>query len=199
MPRNLSRLILVSALCLSVGIEIFAGYCETKSSSAAVVAAPASLPVKEINGYRNWTKINPDPQRMADRAAVLCAPAFTPKEDGPANPHRQKYVTVYVNETGRQAMLEQIRPAFPVGSVIVKEKLSEISSRAPELLTVMIKRGKGFNPPSGDWEYMIVDGTGTNVTAQGKLENCQSCHTAKPETDYVFRTYLPREVLGKLK
>ncbi len=199
MPRNVIKLILVSALCLSVGIELFVGYLETQSASSPAVAATASIPVKEISGYRNWTKVNPEPQRMADRTAVLCAPAVILKEDGPANPHRQKYVTVYVNETGRQAMLEQMRPAFPVGSVIVKEKLPEKSSQAPELLTVMIKRGKGFNPTSGDWEYMVVDGTGSNVTAQGKLENCQSCHTAKPETDYVFRTYLPSEGLSKLK
>ncbi len=199
MQRNLARPILISVLCLSVGIELFVGYFAPRSSSSPAATAPASIPVKEITGYRNWTKVNPEPQRMADRAATLCAPAVILKEDGPANPHRQKYVTVYVNETGRKAMIEQMKPGFPVGSVIVKEKLPEQSSRAPELLTVMIKRGKGFNPTSGDWEYMVVDGTGSNVTAQGKLENCQSCHIAKPETDYVFRTYLPHEVLSKLK
>ena len=70
-------------------------------------------------------------------------------------------------------MMEQAKPSFPEGSVIVKEKLPDKSSQTPELLTVMIKRGKGFNNESGDWEYMVVDGSGTKVEAQGKLENCQ--------------------------
>ena len=96
-------------------------------------------------------------------------------------------------------MLEQSNPNFPEGSVIVKEKLPGKASQEPELLTVMIKRAKGFNPTSGDWEYMVVDGTGTTVQARGKLENCQSCHTGNSRTDYVFRSYLPNEVLNKLK
>lgn len=95
-------------------------------------------------------------------------------------------------------MLERKAPSFPAGSVIVKEKLPSRDSDTPELLTVMIKKGKGFNPASGDWEYMVVDGSGSKVLAQGKLENCQSCHTAKPATDYVFRTYLSDEAVNKL-
>ena len=134
---------------------------------------------------------------MPDRTAALCAAANLPTASN--NPHTNKYVTVYVNDMGRKAMLEQLNPYFSEGSVIVKERLPDKSSQTPELLTVMIKQGKGFNPISGDWEYMIVDGTGTTVQARGKLENCQSCHTAKPGTDYVFRTYLPSEMQNKLK
>jgi hypothetical protein len=119
--------------------------------------------------------------------------------DGESNPHRDKYFTVYVNDLGRQAMLGQKNPKFPEGSVIVKEKLSAQDSTEPELLTVMVKQKEGFNPANGDWEYMVLDGTGTKLAGRGLLQNCQSCHIANHKTDYVFRTYLSAEVAGQLK
>lgn len=200
MPRKLPRLVAIS-LCLLMAIGLFVSYFVTPSywSAAAHPAEAAGDPVQEITGYRGWTKVNAEPQLMPDQTAQLCAPASPGMVAAAQNPHRNKYITVYVNELGRKAMLEQKGPAFPEGSVIVKEKLPEKSSQAPELMTVMIKRSKGFNPTSGDWEYMVVDGTGTKVLARGNLDNCQSCHSAKPGTDYVFRTYLSDEVASKLK
>jgi hypothetical protein len=83
---------------------------------------------------------------------------------------------VFVNQVGERAMLHQKKPAFPQGSLIVKEKLPDPHSGAPELLTVMRKRERGYNPAGGDWEYLVLDGAGRQVQAQGKLQNCQSCH-----------------------
>jgi cytochrome P460 len=162
---------------------------------------PIVEPVKEIAGYRNWTKVNTEPQLMHRRAAIDCTIWLSPAlevVDGETNPHREKYITVYVNAIGRDAMMEKLKPIFAVGSVIVKEKLPERSSQSPELLTVMIKREKGFNSETGDWEYMAVDGTGSKVEARGKLKNCQRCHLDQPKTDYIFRTYLPYDVRKKL-
>lgn len=96
-------------------------------------------------------------------------------------------------------MLSQKSPRFPEGSIIVKEKLPARDSQAPELLTVMIKQKRGYNPTRGDWEYMVVDGAGTRIEGRGKLQNCQSCHIANKKTDYVFRTYLTEDMRNKLK
>jgi hypothetical protein len=159
-------------------------------------------PVKEIEGYKNWTKVNPVPQLIPGRVAAACAiwlGAGGVVIDGRGNPHRDKYLTVYVNEVGRAAMLHQKSPKFPEGSVIVKEKLPAKDSQTPELLTVMIKRERGFNPASGDWEYMVVDGTGTKIEGRGNLQNCQSCHLSNQESDYIFRTYLPGGAANNLK
>jgi hypothetical protein len=203
MKRTPSSLFVISSLCLMVALGLIVSYFATRSFSSAAVQSGSRVgdPVKEIAGYRGWTKVNSEPQLMPERTAALCAPVSPSATDvdGPKNPHRHKYLTVYVNDVGRQAMIEQLKPNFPEGSVIVKEKLPDPSSQAPELMTVMIKRGKGFNPTSGDWEYMVVDGAGTKVVAQGKLEGCQSCHTANPGSDYVFRTYLPNEAWAKMK
>jgi hypothetical protein len=197
MGKNIFKLFMVLLLATLIAIGLMVSYFAPQSPSLA--AAYPVDPVKEIAGYRNWTRVNPEPELMPDQVSALCAPVRVKDDDPAKNPHRHKYLTVYVNDTGRKAMLEQKNPAFPEGSVIVKEKLSEKSSLTPELLTVMIKRGKNFNPTNGDWEYMVVDGTATIIQAQGKLENCQSCHSGKPGTDYVFRTYLPSEVLTRLK
>jgi hypothetical protein len=203
MKRTPSGLFVISSLCLMVALGLIVSYFATRSFSFAAVQSGSRVgePVKEIAGYRGWMKVNSEPQLMPERTAALCAPASLPTTnvDGPKNPHRHKYLTVYVNDVGRHAMIEQLKPNFPEGSVIVKEKLPDRSSQDPELMTVMIKRGKGFNPASGDWEYMVVDGAGTKVLAQGKLEGCQSCHTANPGSDYVFRTYLPNEAWAKMK
>jgi hypothetical protein len=157
---------------------------------------------KEIEGYRNWTKVNPGPRLMPRPVATACSIWLSNNGiqiDGQGNPHRDKFLTVYVNDIGRRAMLSQKKPNFPEGSVIVKEKLAAKDSQMPELLTVMIKQKQGFNPASGDWEYMVLDGTGTKIEGRGNLQNCQSCHLANQKTDYIFRTYLPDEVASRLK
>lgn len=169
-------------------------------STAAVRRSDSSAEtVKEIAGYRSWTKVNPEPQLMEMQTAQLCAAVRPVSIDGPTNPHRDKYILVYVNAIGREAMMEKRKPNFPLDSVIVKEKLPDKSSQTPELLTVMIKHEKGFNPTTGDWEFMVVDGSGAKVESRGKLENCQGCHLARPQSDYIFRSYLPDEISNKLK
>ena len=96
-------------------------------------------------------------------------------------------------------MMRETKPKFPQGSIIVKEKLLDESGGKVELLTAMIKREPGFYPASGDWEYLVLDGEGATVEARGKLENCQSCHSTKKETDYLFRSYLPDDVREMLR
>lgn len=158
--------------------------------------------IKEVEGYKNWTKVNSEPQLMPGRVAADCAVWLASsgvEVNGASNPHRDKYFTVYVNEIGRKAMLNQKSPKFPEGSVIVKEKLSAVDSQTPELLTAMIKEKNGFNPASGDWEYIVLNGAGTKIEGRGNLQNCQSCHLANQKTDYIFRTYLSDDVRSKLK
>ena len=153
-----------------------------------------------IGGYKQWTRVNPEPEFVPDRLAIQCA-AVVPNqlEMEKANPHKDKFITVYVNRFGTKAMMNDKKPVFPQGSVIVKEKLTNKDSASPELLTVMIKREPGFNPENGDWEYMAVDGAGKQVLSRGKLEKCQACHTIANYTDFVYRSYLPTGTYEKMK
>ena len=181
----------------------------------AVVAACASVPAdvsvvqssntpaeqhKLIKGYREWTRVNPVPADLPSPIALLCiAPTVKQREMDAGDPHKDKFITVYVNELGTKAMMHEMNPSFPKGSVIVKEKLPSQESTSPELLTVMIKREKDYNPENGDWEYMALNGDGKEVRARGKLEKCQACHVMAKHKDFVHRNYLPDEVRKKLR
>lgn len=154
----------------------------------------------EIAGYKNWTKVNEKPQMVASQLSAQCARPTLAEIDADAmNPHNDKFITVYVNDIGKTEMMTKKHPQFPVGTVIVKEKLTTAESKEPELLTVMIKRSKNYNPKVGDWEFLTFNGAATETTARGKLENCQTCHLVEKPTDYVSRRYLSYDTLQKLK
>lgn len=153
-----------------------------------------------ISGYKNWTRVNPVPAIFYSRLAVACfIPSAADRKLEEENPHRDKFITVYVNDPGRRPLMEQKESRYPRGSIIVKEKLTTKESQSPELLTVMVKREPGFNPKNGDWEYMVFDGPGEKLFARGKLDKCQACHATYDYQDYVSRNYLPRELWDKLK
>jgi hypothetical protein len=153
-----------------------------------------------ITGYKDWTRVNPVPVTMPSYLAISCfIPSAAEQKMDDESPHRDKFITVYVNEPGRRSMMEQEKPRYPQGSIIVKEKLTTKESTSPELLTVMIKRERGYNPGNGDWEYMALDGAGDKVRGRGKLEQCQACHKRYQAVDFVSRNYLPDKVWKKLK
>ncbi len=136
----------------------------------------------ELKDYRKWHKVNPKPVKMLPSVATLCAPPQAPTSP---NPHQDRYLTVYVNERGSAAMASTTA-SFPVGSIIVKEKLPTPSATQPELLTVMVKREQGYFPEGGDWEYRVYDGQLRQMEA-GRLTLCAACH--QKAVDWVFRDY----------
>ena len=108
--------------------------------------------------------------------------------------HEDVFGSVYVNAVAHPMFMSENVTRFPEGSVIVREKLiSDLNSSTPELLAVMLKRSAGFDPAGGDWEYMVLNGAGTTIRERGQLASCQSCHAGQKETDFVFRTYLPKK------
>jgi len=115
------------------------------------------------------------------------------------SPHADKFVSVFVNSIGKNPMMSRTWPKFRVGSMIVKEKLGKLDFSKPEILTAMIKREAGYNPESGDWEYLVLDGAASVILERGKLERCATCHTMYKTTDYITRTYLPPAVVKNLK
>lgn len=165
------RRMLLAGICLTVSLF---GFAKTPGDPS-------------LGDYRKWHKVNPTPVRMGDQLVVLCA---APPPARTASIHAAKYITVYTNEIGRKAMSDpKMATAFPTGSIIVKEKLPSIDSRKAELLTVMVKREKGFAPDDGDWQYFVADPTG-KITARGKdVEACAKCHRDAAKTQFVFRTY----------
>jgi hypothetical protein len=156
--------------------------------SQAAAPSPSSRWARE---YRRWTRITPKPVPLLTQIATLCAAPGSVD----SNPHHAYQFRVYANAVARKAMLGQKKPAFPAGSVIVKEKLgSEDAAAQPVLLTVMTrsKSGKG---QTGDWAYHVLKADGTQVP--GKTDHCQRCHQKARDNDFVFRTYLsPGQLAG---
>jgi hypothetical protein len=153
----------------------------------------------EIAGFRSWTKVNDAPYIMWSQVEALCRMPTNRDYKMDTSIHKNKYVNIYVNAPGKDEMLTKKNPVFPAGTVVIKEKLPDRESTEPELLTVMIKREKGFNPEVGDWEFATLNGKGTEVTAQGKLQSCQSCHVDYEQNDFITRVYLPPNIQEKLK
>ena len=193
-----ASLALILLVCIVFRLRSSQAREESSGSPPTVAAGVPDL--KDIRDYKTWTRVHATPLLLPAPLDALCRMP-TPKDsvETSVNPHRKKYFTVYVNELGRQAMMSELKPTFPIGSIIVKEKLLAIDSASPEMLTVMVKREKGFNRESGDWEYMVVNGEQTEIEGRGNLANCRSCHAIKSETDYVFRSYLPEDVRQSLR
>jgi len=144
-----------------------------------------------LKGYKKWTRVNSMPFRMSPAVAALCAAPIAGRASSHTTP--DSYVDVYVNPAGREAMFTPAPLHFPEGTIIVKEKRKGGGETDPELLTVMLKRSRGYNADTGDWDFAVLDGKATSVQAEGKLENCMQCHKTAAASDYVFRPYLPAQ------
>ena len=96
------------------------------------------------------------------------------------------YGMVYANELASRAYTGTKSQVFPVGSIIVREKLAKPDAKQPDLLAVMIKREQGFNPAGGDWLFLTVNGDLSEVKNRSKKGACLDCHKSARATDFVF-------------
>lgn len=99
------------------------------------------------------------------------------------------YGRVFANDVAAPYMKDE-RLRFPVGSVIVREKLLAAGDATPELVSVMIKRPRGFRPVDHDWEFAIVDRGLLRVRRGKDVQTCAACHANTRSTDMVYKTYL---------
>ena len=93
---------------------------------------------------------------------------------------------VYANEPAQKVIASGNKWAFPVGSIIVREKLIKEDDKEPQVLVVMIKRERGFNPPGGDWLFLTADGAMTKISERQTKGSCLTCHKAERKHDFVF-------------
>ena len=120
------------------------------------------------------------------------APA-TEKKDDEKKTHEggsNSFGVVYVNSLAREAVSAEPAIQFPRGSIIVREKLAKADDAQPQLLTVMIKRPRGFNPKANDWEFLAIDGGMTKILERQKKGNCLQCHASQKQRDFVYPTPL---------
>ncbi len=100
--------------------------------------------------------------------------------------HTSSFGFAYANDIGRGSMLSKKAVTFPMGSIIVREKLLTPSAPSPEVLVVMIKREKNFNPRANDWEFLTVSGDMKKIEKREKEGKCRQCHASEAKHDFVF-------------
>jgi hypothetical protein len=158
-----------------------------RKSGAATNRTDPLMP--SLTGYKSWKLVNPKPYFVPDRISALCAQLGPIQKN--SSPHGGKYIRVFANSVGEPRILAKRVTAYPVGTVLVKEKFADKRCETPEMATVMIKRARGYNPAGGDWEYAVVNDLGEMIMECGRLSKCQGCHVARKGQDFVFRTYRP--------
>jgi hypothetical protein len=108
------------------------------------------------------------------------------KDEKETHEGSNSFGVVYVNNLAREALNAEPTILFPRGSVIVREKLTKVDDTQPQLLTVMIKRARGFNPKANDWEFLMVDGAMTKILERQKKGSCLDCHASQMQRDFVY-------------
>jgi hypothetical protein len=184
--RNKRQLIAVFCLALPLIAFSAAPYAQEPSS----IKSPLDLNTlhAEILKYRTWTAVNAKPEKLDWVVAAACADVTSRPDD---TPHSDKYIRVYVNDVGRDAMLKAKNPKFPVGTIVIKEKLPEKQSQTPEFFTIMLKREAGYDPGAGDWQYLIMGAAKAKLEKPADIDSCQSCHSAwAVKSDFISRAYL---------
>jgi hypothetical protein len=129
-------------------------------------------------------RVTSAPLKMNPVVATDCMPAFP----STVSSHGDKFFDVYINHPGA-SIIESGKGIYPEGTAILKRKYSDAAGTVVELYTGMVKRAKGFNPQSGDWEYFTSTADG-KITEHGALTSCMGCHQDYAHSDYVTRAYL---------
>lgn len=108
------------------------------------------------------------------------------------------------DEHGEEALEKAVTfLSYPEGTVVVKEHyLTNVKEKDPVSYAIMIKRKKGFNSDSNDWEYAWV-AKDRSILLKGVNDSevvkntCHNCHFAVKERDFLFGTALKDSFISK--
>ena len=184
------------SLFLRIVVLIQASGCTPAEEASLAPDHPSSPRVADIaRDYRQLQSMTKEPVYVDPGLAMLCRGATTSdveKARKRSGPHAHTAVRIYMNELAANAF-QQRSTAYPVGSVVVKEKtaLSYHSEGHEQTLTKphdgvggMIKRPRGFDAAHGDWEYF--DFEDPSRIESGKIASCVQCHDGASTRDHVF-------------
>lgn len=173
----------------------------------AIVAAVVSLAVcavlwadpyprladfEELRDYASWPEVTSGPHKVLPEISAACAPMIPPDPPHPGAVDLQgkdRYIQVFASSPAASLMQEPRVESYPVGSVVAKVKLIE-GSAEPTGVAFMIKRERGYNPESRDWEFFVFEGKPLRLAARGAISTCQNRHGEMDYTDGLYRSYL---------
>ncbi|HEX8309951.1 MAG TPA: hypothetical protein VF614_01460 [Chthoniobacteraceae bacterium] len=103
--------------------------CSLAAATLFASEQPISTPVTERTAftfYPTFKRLTDEPHHVAPLTAMLCtfpAPELIEREKAQTGPHYDARVHIYANPLAAEAVVRK-QDAFPVGAVIVKEKLA---------------------------------------------------------------------------
>ena len=154
--------------------------------------------------YRNFTRLTKEPRLISPAFSYVCRQPTQQEQkkidarNASYGPHLAKALHIYANPAAADAIMTKATE-FPVGAVIVKEKL-KLGKRGRYYYSEvggMIKRAKGYDSANGDWEFFFYTPGGDFST--GRIENCIDCHSGG-KRDHVFSLWSlsrPLDPLGR--
>jgi Zn-finger protein len=155
------------------------------------------------------SKLTGKPIPLPDFASRLCGvdasqwptfkimsadPNLQPKVDigdwGHSLARKTRYAQVYISQDAAAlAQAKEKKRVYPLGTLVLKEKTTHADGSGTELFTGMLKREAGYNPEGGDWEFLVLSGDATTITARGKIASCLDCHSRHQKTDYLTESW----------
>lgn len=119
--------------------------------------------ITDINPYEDWAAF----------------PGYEGMYEG-KSPHGA-FLKLYANEIAVRAA-EQGK-TLPDGAILVKENYAD--DRETLAAVTPMYKVEGYNPSAGDW-FWAKYGPDGKVMAEGKVQGCIECHSAKADQDYFF-------------
>jgi len=166
--------------------------CSVVAAASCLFGADKDSPAVALPAefrFDNLVRVTGRPTRLQPSVQTLCLPATAKFDHGNLVPQAAAVAHVYVSPDAVEAMLKRDSTSFPVGSVVLKQKLDAANNQKVILYTGMLKRDKGYNPECGDWEFFTLSGDARTVSSRGRLESCMACHTNYAKTDFVTKQY----------
>jgi hypothetical protein len=161
------------------------------AASMAILFMGADTPTQKIDAdnvatfYRGFARLTKQPRHVVAAVSVLCT---APNATYNTNPH-EGWIHIYANPAAEKKVAAGPKGPFPVGAVIVKEKVN--GEGKVEGVGGMIKRAAGFDAENGDWEYFYSDRTaGFSI---GKMTNCINCHAQAKDKDYAISVWASKK------
>jgi hypothetical protein len=191
-----------TALCCLIAVSFRAATLPGDQGAQSRVPTIAALGENELAairiGLREAARREPSPQGKLVR--ITAEPFHVEAADlalcrgpiGPSDPH-DGWIHVYVTQRGQQVM-QTGKGVYPSGTIILKQKLSDAAGKKAEYFTGMVKRAKGYDPETGDWEFFVMNSEATVARPPLNVQSCVDCHAPFRATDFVSRRYLTAKV-----
>lgn len=139
--------------------------------------------------YPTWQRRTPEPVPLSEEIFALCrAPNAAEQKFIESEHGKRRLVLDWLNPAAMTGYADKGKTPFPAGAAIVKEKLVHEASGAVTLVArgMMIKRGPGFDPLHGDWEFAYWEPAAGISTGAAQAQSCGGCHAGAQSTDFVF-------------